>query len=156
MSNPEEPFQQDTQGYSTQPVSPAQPQYTQTPPAYPAAPPQIPTYSAPPQQTYTQQPYAQQPYYQSPFPAQPVPADFKNNSTLYIVLSVLEILFASWIPGIIALIFAIQFRTNVGNHDYIAAAKSKKNARIALIVGLVIGIVGCICLAFYYVVLFNY
>ena len=90
------------------------------------------------QQQY-QQPQYQQAQYQQPYSTQPAP--FPNNSTTYIVLSVLEFLFCGGLLAIIPFIFSLQYRDAYLQGNYDLAAQKKKTAKTALIVILAIGIV---------------
>ena len=105
-------------------------------------------YQQAPQQPYNglpQQPglqYAQDLSYGSQpmnYGAQPAP--FENNSTTYIVLSVLEFLFCGGLFAIIPFVFSLQYRDAYLQGNYELAASKKKNAKTALIVILVVGIV---------------
>ncbi len=97
-----------------------------------------------------QQPMAQP--YQQPYNApmaQPIgyaaaAAGIEDKSTLYIVLSVIEMVMFGVILGIAPLVFSIQYRNacNAGQAD--VAAKKRKHAKIALIVVLVLGILAVI------------
>ena len=87
------------------------------------------------QQAQYQQPYGGQQYYSTQ------PAPFPNNSTTYIVLSVLEFLFCGGLLAIIPFIFSLQYRDAYLQGNYDLAAQKKKTAKTALIVILAIGIV---------------
>ena len=104
-----------------------------------------------PQQTYQepqnyQQPQAyQQPQqgyqqsYQQPqmggYPQQPT-----KSGTVYIVLSVLELLFCGGLFAIIPLVFSIQANTAYKMGDNVTGDAKAKSAKIALIVILAVGI----------------
>ena len=85
-----------------------------------------------PQQQYGQPQYAQPQYAQ---PGAPV-----KSATLYIVLSVLEILFLGGLFAIIPLVFSIQANTAYKIGDVVTGDAKVKNAKIALIVIAAIGV----------------
>jgi len=71
----------------------------------------------------------------------------KNQSVLYILLSVAELLFLNRIIGIIALVFSIIGAVNYNCAHYPGAEKMWRYAKITLLVGvglLVIAIIGMI------------
>lgn len=97
-----------------------------------------------------QQPYQQpvaQPYqqpYNAPMP-QPIgygaaAAGIEDKSTTYIVLSVVEMVMFGIILGILPLIFSIQYRNACNAGQAELAEKKRNNAKISLIVMLVLGI----------------
>ena len=85
-----------------------------------------------PQQQYGQPQYAQPQYAQ---PGAPV-----KSATLYIVLSVLEILFLGGLFAIIPLVFSIQANTAYKIGDVVTGDAKVKNAKLALIVIAAIGV----------------
>ena len=118
------------------------------------------TYQQPYQQTYQQQPYQEQPYqqpyqqqpyqqpYQQPMYQQPYQAPVKDNSTLYIVISVLEIIFLGGVFAIIPLVYSIQYKNALSAYNFpLAEDKSKMAVRwliIAPCIAIVIGIIAMI------------
>ena len=92
-------------------------------------------YQQQPGQQQWQQPYANQQYAAVP------PAPFENNSTMYIVFSVLEFLFCGGLFAIIPFVFSLQYRDAYLTGNFEQAALKKKNAKISLIVILCVGIV---------------
>jgi len=120
-----------------------QPQYQQQ--DYQQAQYQQTQYQQQYQQPQYQQPQYQQAQYQQPYGGQQYystqPAPFPNNSTTYIVLSVLEFLFCGGLLAIIPFIFSLQYRDAYLQGNYDLAAQKKKTAKTALIVILAIGIV---------------
>lgn len=81
-----------------------------------------------------QQPYGNQQY--APVP----PAPFENNSTMYIVLSVLEFLFCGGLLAIIPFVFSLQYRDAYITGNFDQAAVKKKNAKVSLIVVLAVSL----------------
>ncbi len=63
------------------------------------------------------------------------------NTTLWIILSALEIFCCSPLFGIIALVFAIMGNSAAGRGDYAEAESKLKTAKIMLIVGVAVSIV---------------
>ena len=60
--------------------------------------------------------------------------------TKYLTLSILQLACCSQVPGIIALVFTILFNSAYKRGDMTDYESKKKNAKIALIIGLVIGV----------------
>lgn len=83
-----------------------------------------------------QQPYqTDAPYYGQPAPQQPWDGTTaKDDSTLFIILSVLEICFAGGLFGIIPLVFSIMYKSALDAGDMIGAEKNRRYAKISLIV----------------------
>ncbi len=136
-------------GHPTPPPQPQQPETTQ--PVQPAQQAQ-PLQPSAPQQTYEAQPVQQpqQSYYSTPqqasYPAvqQPMPVGTdipKDHSTMYIVFSVLQIIFCGWLLGILPLVFSIMYKSKMNSRDYEGAKGSKKAAKISLIIVLIVGII---------------
>lgn len=117
------------------PQSGQYPQYNTQQPNNPYQPPyqQQPYQQQAYQQQYQQQQYQQQPYVEVP-----------DRSTMYIVLSILEILFCGGLIAIIPLVFSVQYKTAFSNGDMVSAKAREKSARIWLIVALCVGIVALI------------
>ena len=118
-AQPQQQYAQPQQQYAQQQYGQPQQQYSQ------------------PQQQYGQPQYGQ-PQYAQPQYAQPG-APVKS-ATLYIVLSVLEILFLGGLFAIIPLVFSIQANTAYKIGDVVTGDAKVKNAKIALIVIAAIGV----------------
>lgn len=89
----------------------------------------------------TRQPvFNAQPYQNAtPYTGQPASQQWSGNSakddtTLFIVLSVLEICFAGGIFGVIPLIFSIMYKNALDAGNMIEAEKNRRYAKISLIV----------------------
>ena len=103
------------------------------------APVQQPAFDTPVQpavQQPYQQPVQQQPVYQQPYNQAPA-----KSATVYIVCSVLEFLFCGGLFAIIPLIFSIQAGSAYKSGDIAGGDAKAKNAKTALIVVLIVGIV---------------
>lgn len=76
----------------------------------------------------------------SPAAASPAPPSGEGpNATVYIVLSVAEILCCCMPAGAIGLVFSILGMNAAKAGDYVLAAKNFKNAKLTLIIGAILG-----------------
>ena len=86
-------------------------------------------------------------FYNSSSYHEPVPE--KNPKfTKYLIFSILEILLFSWIPGVLGLIFTLMADSDFKNGNLEGYTTKMNYAKIALIVGLILGIaviMGYIC-----------
>ena len=115
-----------------------QPQYQQG-----SQPVEQPVFQQPVQQVQPVQQY-QQPYdqqyqpYQQPYYSEP---PVKDNSGVYILIAILEIIFLGGLFAIIPLVFAIQMRGAISRGDWATAEAKGKSAKMWLIIAPVIAIV---------------
>ena len=82
-------------------------------------------------------------------------ADTQNNGETpgfvkYLILSILETLCCSWIPGVIGIIFTVLFNSAYKSGNIADYKSKKKIAKVALWIGLALGLVVNLLLGFAY------
>lgn len=68
----------------------------------------------------------------------------------YLVLSILETLCCSWIPGVIGIIFTVLFNSAYKSGNIADYESKKKIAKVALWIGLAVGIIANLLIGFLY------
>ena len=79
--------------------------------------------------------------------------ELESRGRLYLILSVLELLFCCWPAAIPALIYALRTRRYSSNGDIEAAERSARGARVWLIISAAAGLAAIAYFAFFSAVL---
>ncbi len=87
-------------------------------------------------------------YYQAEMPQQSAAQGAAPNTTLWIILSVVELLCCCQLGGIVALIFSILGHVAVGKGDLADAEQKLEIAKIAIIAGAVLGVISFVSVLF--------